>query len=113
MRAAQAAYPLPVAAQWERALPQAAAAELQGLLRIPTEGGTYTIVIRRSRADARQGVITVEVTAPYRAQLEGHSISLRDGEGHLLVHGRLVNGEVSQVVEDLASLIPHFVVELA
>ena len=118
MRAAQAVDPLAPGAmteavQWDRALPQAAAAEFQGTMRIPSQRGKYTIILRRSRANPQQGVITVEVTKPYRAQLEGHCIILRDGRGHPLVDGRIVDGEVSQVVENLADLSLGFDVEPA
>jgi hypothetical protein len=96
---------------WDTALPKAAASEMRGPVRVPTEGGKYTIIIRRRVADERQGVMTVEVAAPYRAQLEGKSVTVRDGQGRLLVRGRIINGEVSQAVEDLAGLVPRFLVE--
>jgi hypothetical protein len=96
---------------WDTALPKVAASEMRGPVRVPTEGGKYTIIIRRSVTDEQQGVITVEVAPPYRAQLEGKSVTVRDGQGRLLVRGRIINGEVSQVVEDLAGLIPRFLVE--
>jgi hypothetical protein len=101
------------AAGWDIAVPKAAASEMRGTIRIPTEGGKYTIIIRRSVADAQQGVITVEVAAPYRAELEGKSVVLRDGQGRLRLHGRIIDGEVSQAVEDLTGLIPRFLVEIA
>lgn len=97
---------------WDLALPKAAASEeIQWPKKIPTEGGKYTIVIRRNISDKNRGVVTVEVAPPHRDTLEGKGIVLRDGRGHMLLRGKIFNGEVSQEIEGLDRIDPRFVVE--
>lgn len=96
---------------WDLALPKAAASEVQWPKKIPAEGGKYTIVIRRDISDKNRGVITLQVEARHREALEGKSVILKEGRGHTLLRGKIVNGEVSQEVGELDRIVPRFWVE--
>lgn len=95
----------------DEVIARAAASELQGPKRIPTNGGMYTIVMRRNIADKRKSLMTVEVASAYRKRLEGKIVSLRDGRGYILIRGKIINGKVSAVVEEIDKVVPHFLVE--
>ena len=96
---------------WDLALPRAAASEVQWPKKIPAEGGKYTLVIRRKLSDQNSGVITLQVEAGHREALEGQSVILKEGRGHTLLRGKIVNGEVSQEVGELDRIVPRFWVE--
>lgn len=101
------------AAALDIALPKLAAArQASGFVKISTEGGKYTIVLRRSLKEHRRGLVTVGVSADLRPRLEGATLTLKDGQGRCLVTGTVVNGEVSQVVPDLDGIdMTRFIVE--
>lgn len=90
-----------LAGWWDVALPKAAAAHEQGPMRITTEGGKYTIEIRPQLADKSRGLITVQPAPQHQQALEGAAIVLRDSKGRVLLEGRIVSSEVSQLIEDL------------
>lgn len=97
---------------WDFALPKAAASEeIEWPKKIPTEGGKYTIVIRRNMSEKNRGVVTVQVAPCYRDTLEGKKVILRDGRPHVLLTGVIIDGEVSQEIEGLNAIIPRFAVE--
>lgn len=96
---------------WDLALPKAAASEIDWPKKMPAEGGKYTVVIRRSIADPSRGVITLQVAMNYRETLEGKVVSLRDGRGHVLLKGKITNGEISQEIAALDMVIPRFLIE--
>lgn len=86
---------------WDIALPKAAATPVEEMRSIPTEGGRFTIEIRRHLTDAHKGIIAVQVSHQFRDTLEGRTVTLRDGAGKVLLQGRIINGEVSQEIDDL------------
>lgn len=88
-------------AHWDVALPKAAAAPGEGPRHIATEGGRFTIEVRRHLTTPGKGIITVQVSQQFREALEGRGIVLRDGKGRVLLEGRIINGEVSQEIPDL------------
>ncbi len=84
----------------------------QGVLRIDTEGGKYTIIVRPSLKAAQGGVITVALAPEYQEELEGAWILLKDRKGRPLIEGRIVNGQVSQRVEEIDTIdAERFVIE--
>lgn len=96
---------------WDVALPRAAASEVQGPKKIPTDGGKYTVVIRRNLGKKDRGVITLEVAPRYRDDLEGKAVILRDGRGRILLQGKIIDGEISREIEELGAMVPPFLVE--
>lgn len=97
---------------WDCVLPRAASSErVQWSGEIPTKGGKYSIIIRRSLTDSHRGVITLQVGANYRDQLEGSLVLVKDGRGHVLLEGTIINGEVSQTIADVDGIVPRFFVE--
>ena len=70
-------------------------------MRITTEGGKYTVEIRPQLTDKSRGLITVQPSPQHREALEGAAIVLRDSKGRVLLEGKIVSSEVSQVIEDL------------
>jgi hypothetical protein len=100
------------AGAWDVALPKAASSDdIQWSKEIPTEGRKYTIVIRRSISDTNKGVITIQAEPAYRDAVEGSIVILRDGGGRVLLQGAIVDGEVSQAISGLDTIIPRFFVE--
>ena len=94
------------------ALPKLAAARPSGFVKVDTEGGKYTIFIRRSLKDHERGIITVQVSSSLRAKLEGTTMTLKDAKGRKLVKGKVINGEVSQVITDIDDIdMKRFMVE--
>jgi hypothetical protein len=89
---------------WDVALRRAAATTPDGPRRITTEKGLYTIDIRPDVADRSRGLIIVRVSAVVRERLEGSLLTLVDGQGRVLLRGRISGGEVVQAVEDLVSV---------
>lgn len=83
------------------ALPKAAASPLEGPRQITTERGKYTIEIRQHISGENKGIIIVQVAAPYREDLEGKNIVLRDSRGRILLRSMIINGEASQEIEAL------------
>jgi len=83
------------------ALPTYAATRNLGYCEIETEGGKYVIRIRQSFKDKKRGIISVTVTPPLSENLEGSPIILRDGENRKIVEGVLVNGQISQKIENI------------
>lgn len=100
-------------ADWDVALPKAAAVAGEGTGRISTEGGKYTIEIRPHLQRPNRGLVVVRVTAPYRDQLEGRVLELQDSRGLLLLRGRVIDGEVSAELENLVRIDYGFVVRTA
>jgi hypothetical protein len=97
---------------WDYSLPKAASSqEIQWSGEIATAGGKYSIVIRRSLSDQKRGVITLQVGEPHRDLLEGRSVLVKDGQGRVLLKGKVIDGEVSQEVVDLDGIVPRFFVE--
>ena len=86
---------------WDVALPKAAATPVEGARKIPTEGGRFTIEVRQHLSDPNKGIIAVQVSHQFRETLEGRTVTLRDGSGKVLLSGRIINGEVSQEIDDL------------
>jgi len=97
---------------WDLALPRAAASEeIEWPMKIPTEGGKYTIIIRPNISDRSKGVVTVKVELTYRDTLEGKKVILKDGRGQILLSGVIIDGQISQDIEELDAILPRFVVE--
>lgn len=97
---------------WDFSMPKAASSqEIQWSGEIATAGGKYSIVIRRSLSDQKRGVITLQVGEPHRDILEGRSVLVKDGQGRVLLKGKVIDGEVSQEVADLDGIVPRFFVE--
>lgn len=95
------------------ALPQLAGAKnVCGFMKIDTEGGKYTIIIQPSLKEQDKGMITVEVAQNLREKSEGATIMLKDRKGRKLIEGIIVNGQVSQKIEDLNNIdIQRFKIE--
>ena len=95
------------------ALPQLAGTRNLGrFMRIETEGGKYTLTIRQSLKDPGKGIITVEVARNLREKSEGSTIILKDCKGRKLLEGTIVNGQVSQKIEDFHDIdIKRFMIE--
>jgi len=95
------------------ALPQlASSGNVGGFMKIGTEGGKYTIIIHQSLKDPDKGIITVEVAENLKEHLEGTTIILKDCQGTRLVEGRIVNGQVSQRIENIDKIdIQRFKIE--
>lgn len=99
--------------EWDLALPKAAAVAGEGFGRITTAGGKYTIEIRPHLDKADHGLVVVRVAAAHREALEGEELVLEDSGGHVLLKGRVVDGEVSQELETLSQIEYGFVVRAA
>lgn len=97
-------------AGWDVAWPKAAASPQTSTQRILTEAGKYTIEIHPHTVQRNRGIITLQVSPQYRALLEGKRVSLKDGEGRVLLEGKIVNGEAAQEVEGLDRIDVGFVV---
>jgi hypothetical protein len=94
------------------ALPKAAASdEMTWPKEIPTDGKKYTIILRRSITERNRGVVTLQINPAYRDALEGQVAVLRDGTGRILLRGTIINGEVSQQIEDMEKIDHRFLVE--
>jgi hypothetical protein len=97
---------------WDFTLLKAAASkEDQWSGEVSTSGGKYSITLRRSRSDSQRGVITVQVEKPYREDLEGKSVLVKDVHGRVLLRGMIFDGEVSQAITDIDITVPRFFVE--
>ncbi|MBU0568640.1 hypothetical protein KJ693_10290 [bacterium] len=92
------------AAVWDVALPKAAATGFEGLMSLFTEGGKYRLTLRENLDDPQKGLITVEVSKPYREQLEGRDILLANKRGDVLLKGKIVSGRVAQKVERIREI---------
>lgn len=97
-------------ADWDIALPKAAAVAGEGTGRITTEGGKYIIEIRPHLDKPDHGLVVVRVAAAHREHLEGKELVLEDSRGQVLVKGRVVDGEVSNELEQLSQIEYGFVV---
>ena len=95
------------------ALPQLAGAKnVCGFMKIDTEGRKYTIIIQPSLKEQDKGMITVEVAQNLREKSEGTTIMLKDRKGRKLIEGTIVNGQVSQKIDDLDNIdIQRFNIE--
>ena len=97
-------------ALWDLALPKAAASSLENTRQISSEGGRFTIEIRRHLTDANKGIVTVQASQQFRDAVEGKTVVLQDGAGRVLLEGRMVNGEVSQEIDGLDTIDYGFVI---
>lgn len=97
-------------ADWDIALAKAAAVAGERTGRITTEGGKYTIEIRPHLDKPDHGLVVVRVAAAYRDDLEGKELVLEDSRGEVLVRGRVVDGEVSNELEQLSQIEYGFVI---
>jgi hypothetical protein len=98
---------------WDLALPKAAASEKTDWPKnIMTEGGKYSIVIRRSITDKNKGLVSISVNPSHIEieKIEGKKVVLRDGRGRELLRQKIIDGEASQEVQDLDSIEFHFAV---
>jgi len=98
------------AAAWDVALPKAAGSELAWPKKIPTNDGKYLIEIRRSLSKEDSGVITLRVEEPFRSAIEGKTVRVFDGTRRVLLRGQIVDGEVSQPIDALSTIVSEFVV---
>ena len=98
--------------RWDLALPRAAASPIEGPRRIFTEGRKYTIVIRPHVSDTSRGLITVQVAPQHQQALEGETLRLLDGQGRVVLEGRVTNGEVAQEVADIEAIETTFFVSV-
>ena len=79
----------------------AAASLTRGPKRISTQGGKYTIEIRPHLSRENRGIVTVQVAPPYRDELEGRTLTIKDRQGRVLLQSRIINSEASQEIDDL------------
>jgi hypothetical protein len=95
------------------ALPQLAGVKSHSpFMKIDTEGGKYTIIIRQSLKEQNKGIITIELAPNLREKAEGERITLKDRQGRILLEGTVVNGQVSQKIEHLDNIdIQRFKIE--
>lgn len=97
-------------AGWDIALPKAAAVAGERAGRIITEGGKYTIEIRPHLDKPNHGLVVVRVATAYREDLEGKELVLEDSRRQVLIKGRVVDGEVSNELDQLDQIEYGFVV---
>jgi hypothetical protein len=86
---------------WDLALPKAAATDPEGPKTITSEGGKYTIEIRPHLADSNKGIITIQVSAQHRQELEGKTAIIQDSSSRILLQAKIINGEASQTIDRL------------
>jgi len=89
---------------WDLALPKAATSQTAWPKKIRLEGGRYTVTIRRNIRETKKGLLVLEVKKGYQKTLEGRSVQLIDGQGHICLEGIIFHAKISQEIENLGAV---------
>ena len=89
---------------WDIAMPKAATSQTEWPKKIQLEGGKYTVTIRRNIRESNKGLVVLEVEKGYQKTLEGKSVQLIDGQGHICLEGIIFHAKISQEIENLGAV---------
>jgi len=89
---------------WDFAMPKAATSQTAWPKKIRLAGGKYTVTIRRNIRETNKGLVVLEVEKGYQKALEGKSVQLIDGQGHICLEGIIFHAKISQEIENLGAI---------